>query len=113
MADNPTERETMAVSHIAYSAGTQHGALLHSALGGLEAKFDDLNDIHASMALMIDGDGSQAAHFAYMTTKFGFSSDAVAKAAYEELSSLLFKLNTNASVTDVNAALLQAFNKFR
>lgn len=103
----------MAVSHISYSASTQHGALLHSALGGLEAKFDDLNDIHATMALMIDGDGSDASHFAYMATKFGFADNATAKAAYEELSSLLFKLNTNSSVSDVNAALLQAFNKFR
>jgi len=103
----------MAVNHISYSASTQHGALLHAALAQLEAKFDDLNDIHATMALMIDGDGSQAAHFPYMTSKFGFTSDAVAKAAYDELSSLLFKLNTNTSVTDVNAAMLQAFNKLR
>ena len=62
---------------------------------------------------MIDGDGSQAGHFTYATAKFGFSSDAVTKAAYEELQSLASKLNANSSVTNVNAALVQSFNKFR
>ncbi len=103
----------MAVAHINFNHNTQHGQLLHSAITRLEDSFDDLNEIKGAMALMIDGDGSQAAHFAYMTVKFGFDTDALAKAAYDELASLLGKLNTNASVTDVNAALLQAFNKFR
>lgn len=103
----------MAVSHITYNQGTQHGALLKTALAQLESGLDRGNEILATMARMIDGDGSQAAHFAYMQAKFGFTDDAGAKAAYEELASLLSKLNTNGSVTDVNAALMQAFAKFR
>lgn len=103
----------MAVSHIDFNKGTVHGNLLFSALERLENSFDDLNEIHRTMGLMIDGDGSQAAHFAYMQGKFGFVDNAGAKAAYDELSSILAKLNTDASVSSVNAALLQVFNKFR
>lgn len=103
----------MAVSHIPYNKGTIHGSILSGGLNRLETALDELNEIKGTMALMIDGDGSSASHFAYMQEKFGFLDNAAAKAAWDELNSLLFKLNTNASVSDVNAALLQAFNKFR
>ncbi len=103
----------MAVPHINFNQGTQHGSLLHSGLSRLEDSLKDLNEIKASMQLMIDGDGSQASHFTYMTGKFGFTDDAGAKAAWDELNSMLFKLNTDSSVSSVNAAMLQAFNKFR
>ena len=103
----------MAVSHIAFDDQAKHGRLLRRALQQIEEGKDNLDDTIAAMALMIDGDGSQAAHFTYMTTKFGFASDAASKAAWEELNSLKFKLSTNDSVTDVAAALAQAFAKFR
>ncbi len=72
-----------------------------------------LNDLLATMTLMIDGDGSDAAHFSYMQSKFGFADNATAKAGYEELASALAKLNTDGSVSNVNAAILQLLNKFR
>lgn len=103
----------MAAAHIHFNHENNHGGLLHGALVRLEEAFAELNEIHGTMLMMIDGDGTQAAHFAYMTTRFGFADDAGSKAAFDELSSLLFKLNTNTSVSDVNAALKQAFNKFR
>ena len=65
------------------------------------------------MARMIDGDGSDASHFQYMTDKYNFGSNEMAKAAYEELNSLNFKLTTNSSVTDMDAAQNQAFAKFQ
>lgn len=103
----------MAVTHISYNSSTQHGTLLHAALKGLEDGLDLLNDTLSSMSRMIDGDGSQDAHYAYMRDKFGFPTEAEAHAAFNELNSAAFKLNTNASVTDMNAALLQVFSKFR
>jgi hypothetical protein len=103
----------MAVTHLTFNDQLPHGRLLRRGLSQLEEGLDNLNDTKASMALMIDGDGTQAAHFTYLTAKYGFSSDADAKAAWDELNSLLFKLNTNASVTDVAAAIAQVFNKFR
>lgn len=103
----------MSVAHLAFNDQTNHGRILRRALQQQEDGLDGLNDVISTLQLMIDGDGSQAAHFAYATTKFGFSDDATAKAAWEELNSLAFKLNTNNSVSDVNAALKQVFNKFR
>jgi hypothetical protein len=103
----------MSVPHIAFNDTTHYGQYLRNALVGLEVNLDRLNEIKDTMALMIDGDGSQAAHFTYMTSKFGFTDDATAKAGWDELNSCLFKLNTNTSVSDVNAALLQLFNKLR
>ena len=103
----------MAVAHIAFNDQIPHGRIIRRALSQLEEGYEGLVDVIAALALMIDGDGSQAAHFTYMTAKCGFPSDAVAKLAWEELNSLKFKLTTNASITDMNAALLQAFNKFR
>lgn len=103
----------MALTHINFNPSTSHGSMLRHALTRLEESFVDLNELHATMSLMIDGDGTDAAHFTYMATRFGFDDGAGAKSAYDELSSVLFKLNTDSSVSDVNAAIKQVFNKLR
>jgi hypothetical protein len=103
----------MASTNLHFDDQSHHGRLLRSALHMLEGGHEALNDAVASMNHMKDGDGSQAAHFAEVTSRFGFVTDAKAKAGYDELNSVLFKLNTDSSVTDMNAALLQAFAKFR
>lgn len=103
----------MATTNIYFNDQTQYGRLLRRGLQQLEEGKDTLNDVLASMPHMIDGDGSDAAQFAEVTSRYGFASNAAAKAAWDELNSVLFKLNTNASVDSVNAALLQAFAKLR
>lgn len=109
----------MAFAHIQYNPGLTHGALLKQALAALEGGLDDLKKIHATMQLMIDGDGSSADHFEEIVTRFGFEGvDAAgartnAKAGFDELSSLLGKLTTDGNVSFVSAALVQAFSKFR
>lgn len=102
----------MAVSHITFNDQLQHGRQLRSSLNKLEEGLIELNDILAILARMIDGNGSDASHFIYMVAKLGFPDNDTAKAAYDELQSLAFKLNTDSSVADVNAALRQAFSKF-
>lgn len=103
----------MAVLHLAFGENSAHGSQLRNDLRSLENGLNGIKDRLATMALMIDGNGSDAAHFTYLTDKFGFADNATAKAAYEELQSCYSKLSGNGSVTNVNAALLQAFNKFR
>lgn len=103
----------MTVSHILFNDQTTHGRLLRRALQQQEEGLQNLIDVLATMQLMIDGDGSDSAQFPYVTTRFGFTNDAGSKAAWDELNSLKYKLTTNNSVSDVNAALLQVFNKFR
>jgi hypothetical protein len=96
-----------------------HGRMLRAVLNRLEEAVDggvDLvgkSGVPGTMTFMIDGDGSDAAQFGEVTTRFGFASNADAKAAWDELNSLFGKLNGDGSVSNVNAALLQAFAKFR
>lgn len=102
----------MAVSHISFNSNSEYGMQLRQALGFLERGKNEINDLLGVMATMIDGDGSQPAHYAYFVSRFGFSSNEDAQAAWNELQALMFKLNTEAGVDHVNAAMTQAFSKF-
>lgn len=101
----------MAEAHIKIDPNTEYGRQVRRALQLLREGKDLLNDVLDIVAQMRDGDGSQAAHYAYATPFFGTTSDAKTKAMADELSSLAFKLNTNSSVSDVHAAMEQAFAK--
>lgn len=105
----------MPITHISYGeSGANHSTLIGSPLRKLEEGLAELEEVVATMALMLTGDGQQEAHFtSYIIVKFGFPDAATAKAAWDELNSLKGKLTTNGSVIEVNAALHQAFNKFR
>jgi hypothetical protein len=103
----------MAVNHILFNDQLNHGRDLRRCLSKLEEGRDELFDLMDTMALMIDGNGSDASHYPYMVVRFGFADTAGAKAAWEELQSLRSKLNTDASVSSVLAAMSQAFAKFR
>jgi tetrahydromethanopterin S-methyltransferase subunit H len=103
----------MAITHFQYTPTSQHGSILKSCLSGLETGVTSGNQCLGVMATMIDGDGSNASQFTEVTNKFGFPDNATSKAAWDELNSMMAKINTNADVTNVNAALTQAFNKFR
>ena len=79
----------------------------------MEESLDTGNDVLNVMQQMLDGDGSQAAHFTYFVSKFGFADTAGAKAAWDELNSMMAKLNTDGSVSSVNAAVKQIIAKLR
>ena len=103
----------MATTHLAFNDQLTHGRMLRRALDQLEEGREGINDVLASMTTMIDGDGSLATQFTLVVTKFGYPDIATAKAAWDELNSMASKFNTDASVSSVQAALIQAFNKFR
>ena len=90
-----------------------HGVILRQGLTQLESGFNSLNNVLNSMNHMVDGDGSDIAHFDEMVVRYGFPDTTTAKAAWDELNSVLAKLNTDASVTTVNSSLLQIFSKMR
>lgn len=103
----------MPITHIKHTGGS-HDALIRTPLANLESGLDGLKDLIGTMALMLNGNGTDEAHFtAYVIGAFGFADAAGAKAAWDELNSVHAKLTTDAQVTNVHAALLQAFNKFR
>src|SRR6187431_922835 len=102
----------MAYGHITFNEALKHGRDLRQLMQQLEFVFDQLGHTVGEMATMVDGDGSSATHFPHMTASYGFETDAYSKAAYEELQAFYGKLNTDASVSNVKAALLQVLSKF-
>jgi hypothetical protein len=103
----------MAVGHYQFNDQLQHGRILRRVLNGAESFLDEGQDLLTAGAQMIDGDGSQDAHFTYFTTKFGFPDNATARNAWNEFQSVMSKITGNGSVTDTNAAIVQALAKFR
>jgi hypothetical protein len=103
----------MAFNHIHFNDQTQYGRHLRRLLDQAEESDDAFVDVRDMMIQMRDGDGSQDAHYADLTSRFGFASDAKARAAFEELDSAYSKTSGNGSVTNVRAARDQLFAKLR
>ena len=103
----------MAFAHIHFNDQTQYGRKLRRFLDQAEESDDAAPELLSVMEQMRDGDGSSAAHYAEVTTRFGFATDAKAKAAYDELASYWSKISGNGSVQDVRAARDQLFAKLR
>lgn len=103
----------MAFNHIHFNDQTQYGRMLRRMLNMSEEADDLFTDVRDCMIQMRDGDGSQDAHYAEITSRFGFASDAKARAAFEELDSAYSKTSGNGSVTNVRAARDQLYAKMR
>lgn len=103
----------MAFDHISFNDQTNYGRMLRRLLNMAEESDDLFRDIRELMIKMRDGDGSQAVHYAEATSKFGFATDAKAKAAFDEIDSAYSKISGNGSVSDVRAARDQLFDKLR
>lgn len=103
----------MAFNHLHFDSQLPHGRLLRQALTVNETADDQLADVVSLMAAMLDGDGSQDAHYTEIQSRFGFTSTAKAHAAYNELSSAYAKTSGNGSVSNVRAARDQLFAYLR
>lgn len=100
-------------NHIHFNDQTQYGRQLRRMLQMMEESDDLITDVRDLMIQMRDGDGSQDAHYAELTTRFGFASDAKARACFEELDSAYSKTSGNGSVSNVRAARDQLYAKLR
>lgn len=100
-------------AHIHFNDQTQYGRQLRRMLNLMEESDDLMADVRDVMIQMRDGDGSQDAHYAELTTRFGFTTDAKARAAFEELDSAYSKTSGNGSVSNVRAARDQLYAKLR
>jgi hypothetical protein len=103
----------MAFAHIYVDQTKPHGAQLRNMLNQLENGRNQLLALVDCIVTMIDGDSAVAANYGEVASRFGFPDTTTAKAAFDELNSLKSKLATDADVTNVQAAMLQAFSKFR
>jgi len=99
----------MAFTHIHFDDTTQYGRILRRRIRTNEDADDQLADVVALFQSMLDGDGSQDAHYAEVTSRFAFPSNAVAHAAFNELASAYAKTSGNGAVTNVRAARDQLF----
>jgi hypothetical protein len=107
----------MAANHIIFNK--QHDVMRQAVRGMqlIREGRDVLAQARASMLQMRDGDGSQASHYDLLANAAGFgagdygSADAAAKASFDEVDSLAFKLTTNSSVSDMTAAIDQCCAK--
>lgn len=74
---------------------------------------DGLARVRARMLQMRDGDGTSAAHYDVMAAEAGYTANdyadanTAAKASFDELDSLLSKVNTDNNVSFVRAAIDQ------
>lgn len=107
----------MAANHIIFNK--QHD-VMRQAIRGMQLVRegrDVLEQARASMLQMRDGDGSSAAQYDLLATKAGFEAgdygdaNAAAKASFDEIDSLSFKLTTNSQVSDMTAAIDQCCAK--
>ncbi len=103
----------MAFLHLHFNDQTQYGRALRRFLQMAEDSDDLMRDVRDCMIQMRDGDGSQAVHYAECTARYGFVSDAQAKAAFDELDSAYSKTSGDASVANVRTARDQLFAKLR
>ena len=116
----------MSVGHYGFDDQTPHGRIQRRVMTGAETLLDEGKDLLAVYQQMIDGDGSNISHFDYVVRRFKYGghdgtagtavTDAqrtVAKAAWDEFQSFMSKFTGDGAVSSVNAAMLQAFAKFR
>lgn len=103
----------MAFNHIHFDENSQYGRLLRQMLRTNESADDQLADMVSLFQSMIDGDGSQDAHYTEVTVRFAFPSNAVAHAAFNELASAYAKTSGNGAVTNTRAARDQLFAYLR
>lgn len=103
----------MAFTHINFDSTGRHAALLRNWLTSIDAILDSGAKLMSLIPTMIDGNGSDAAHFTEVASRFGFGSTADAKAAWEEIQSAYSKVSGDGSVSSVNAALKQVAAKLR
>jgi len=97
----------MAVGHIKLTPSASHTVYIQVAMNQLRDGKRKLSEVIAFLSQMIDGDISIEENFSYMATALG-TDNANAKAAFDELSSLHFKLTTNVSINDMHSAMDQA-----
>jgi len=100
-------------AHIHFDDQTAYGRKLRRLLNLMEESDDLFTDVRDVMIQMRESDGSQDTHYAEVTTRFGFASNAKAKAAFEELDSAYSKTSGNGSVSNVRAARDQLYAKLR
>lgn len=102
----------MASTNIQFDRSNQFGQEIKALLNAYRKVTLDGPNILAHMVHIIDGDGTQEAHFQPLVTMGVFPAAADAMAGYNELASANSKVSGDGTVDTVNTALKQACDKF-
>ncbi|HYE86359.1 MAG TPA: hypothetical protein VEA16_08385 [Vicinamibacterales bacterium] len=104
-----------AETHYGFNRNAPAGFRLGRAHEGLDLAMVGLVAERNAMVQMRDGADcpSDAACYAAVTAAYGFSSNAEARGAFLELDSLVAKLTSDASQTNVKAAIDQFLSRLR
>jgi len=109
----------MAIIYLPYSPQSVDGKYVQQITTALRTT-RNLTSYLQTFAEQINGDPSNVANYTFLanalgctdtTTSGGTTANETAKAIFDELNSLNFKLTTDTAVTDVNAAINQALSK--
>lgn len=103
----------MADNHYVFDRTLPAGFRLGKACDALESMRQGLIDEHDTMIQMLSGVDTDPASYAAHVAAYGFTDTDNAKAAFLELGALVGKLDTDASVSSVKAAIAQALARFR
>jgi hypothetical protein len=103
----------MAVGTYNFNENTRHGAHLREALTHLENGLRVLNQVADNLPLMVDNELSGDARYQEIVARYGFTDGATALAAYQAITGVLGKLNSDASVTGVASAMKELFDRLR
>ncbi len=102
----------MAVSHIPINSGARKGAEFRKGHDGFFDGLDFFNDMLLVGPFFIDGTpGSEQADHSHYEVEYGLNTGTGWK-AFAEVASLMAKLNSNSSQTDVFNALQQVRKYF-
>jgi len=100
-------------NHIHFNDQTPYGRQLRRMLQLGEEADDAQKDVRDMMIQMRENDGSADSDYATIVTRFGFESNAKARAAFEEIDSAWSKISGDGNVSAVRAARDQLFSKLR
>lgn len=101
----------MASTNIDFDRANQFGQEIKAYLNALRKVNQDGPNILQSIIHMVDGDGSDPTHFAELVTKGIYPTNEDAHAGYNELASINAKLTSDASQTNIDAAIKQVCAK--
>lgn len=90
-----------------------YASRLRTMLNNNETADDQIADVLDNMTQMLTGDGTADAHYSIMKLRYGFATDADARAAYGEITSAASKTSGNGSVINVRAARDQMYSRLR
>jgi hypothetical protein len=100
-------------NYVNYTVTSTHGKYLQRALVTSEDGDRYLKQVRDTMVQMLEGDGTQDAHYSTIQARFGFDTVVTAHAAYLQIDTAYQKTSGDGNVSSVRSARDQLFSQLR